>query len=54
MCHLFHACRYLTQVQNAQDDDPNTQATLEQILGDQMHLAHSINKLLLWENAVYQ
>ena len=48
------ACRYLTQVQKAQDDDTNTQATLELILGDQMHLAHSINKLLSLENAVYQ
>ena len=47
-------CRYLTQVQTAQEDDSNTQAALEQILGDQMHLAHSINKLLLLENAVYQ
>ena len=46
--------RYLTQVQNAQDDDANTQAVLEQILGDQMHLAHSINKLLSLESAVYQ
>ena len=46
--------RYLTQVQNAQDDDANTQAVLEQILGDQMHLAHSINKLLSYESAVYQ
>jgi hypothetical protein len=46
--------RYLTQVQNAQDDDANTQAALEQILGDQMHLAHSINKLLSLESAVYQ
>ena len=46
--------RYLTQVQNAQDEDTNTQAVLEQILGDQMHLAHSINKLMSLESAVYQ
>ncbi|DBA72156.1 TPA: hypothetical protein ACH3X2_010875 [Trebouxia sp. C0005] len=51
---LLAAHRYLTQVQNAQDDDTNTQAVLEQILGDQMHLAHSINKLLSLESAVYQ
>lgn len=55
-CVLTRMCgsRYLTQVQNAQDDDTNTQAVLEQILGDQMHLAHSINKLLSLESAVYQ
>jgi DNA-binding transcriptional regulator YbjK len=46
--------RYLTQVQNAQDDDANTQAVLEQILGNQMHLAHNINKLMSLESAVYQ
>ena len=51
---IIHSCRYLTQVQTAQEVDTNTQAALEQILGDQMHLAHSINKLLLLENAVYQ
>ena len=36
-----------------QDDDINTQAVLEGILGNQIHLAHSINKLLLLENVVY-
>lgn len=41
-------------MQNAQDDDMSTQAALEQILGEQMHLARGINKLLLLENAVYQ
>ena len=46
--------RYLTQVQNAQDDDANTQAVLEQILGNQMHLAHNINKLMSLESAVYE
>lgn len=51
---VVHGCRYLTNVQTAQDDDTNTQAVLEQILGNQMHLAHGINKLLLLENAVYQ
>lgn len=50
----LHVCRYLTAVQTAQGDDVNTQAALEQILGNQMHLAHAINKLLLLENAVYQ
>ncbi|KAL3138835.1 hypothetical protein ABBQ32_005668 [Trebouxia sp. C0010 RCD-2024] len=51
---LLAAHRYLTKVQNAQDDDMSTQAALEQILGEQMHLARGINKLLLLENAVYQ
>ncbi|KAL0047743.1 hypothetical protein WJX82_010830 [Trebouxia sp. C0006] len=51
---LLAAHRYLTQVQNAQDDDANTQAVLEQILGNQMHLAHNINKLMSLESAVYQ
>lgn len=50
----MHGCRYLTKVQNAQDDEVNTQAALEQILGQHMHLAHGIHKLLLLEDAVYQ
>lgn len=36
-----------------QDDDINTQAVLEGILGEHIHLAHSINKLLLLESAVF-
>lgn len=47
------ACRYLAQIQDMQDEDINTQAMLEGILGEHIHLAHSINKLLLLENAVY-
>lgn len=50
----LHDCRYLTAVQTAQGDDVNTQAALEQILGNQLHLAHGVNKLLLLENVVYQ
>ena len=50
----LYDCRYLTAVQNAQGDDLSTQAALEQILGNQLHFAHAINKLLLLENAVYQ
>ena len=52
--YYLHGCRYLTKVQTAQDEDVNTQAALEQILGQHIYLAHGINKLLLLENAVYQ
>ena len=46
-------CRFLKQVQEDASSDTSTQGTLEQLLGDKLHLGQQINKLLLLEADVY-
>lgn len=51
MCGVMTG-RYLKQVQSA-DEECNTQATLERLLGPKIHLAMLLNKLLVLESTVY-